>query len=382
MKLKEDAINVYSTLSANTNSSDDLILLSRKIRPLFNEFPKAKTAKIVRSIIEKLELIPNTEDIQIQLCHESIQWANEEKRTFLRQRVQLKLSSLYYKKRLYQDALDLINKLSFEVRKLDDKNLLVEIHLLESQVLHSLKNTPKAKTALISGRTAANAIYVAPLLQASLDVQSGILHCEESDFKTAYSYFFEAWEAFHNLEKRDDAVKCLKYMCLCKIMTDSPDDVQNILNSKNALEYQGDDVEAMRLVTKTYNDRSLHDFEAAIVKYKKQLQDDAVISSHLKELYEKLLEQHLLRIIEPFIRVEISHVADLIKLPKHNVERKLSQMILDKKLNGIMDQGNDCLIVHEEGEVDELYDPALETIEKLNSSVDALMQKAKKLTSS
>jgi len=380
-KIKEDAINALTTIYAKTKSSKDLIALSRDIRPLFKDMPKAKTAKIVRTIIEKLEFIPNTADIQIKLCHDSIEWANEEKRTFLRQRIQLKLASLYYNKKAYQEALDLINKLSLEVRKLDDKNLLVEIHLLESQVLHSLKNLPKARSALIAGRTAANAIYVPPVLQAALDVQSGVLHSEESDFKTAYSYFYEAWEAYHNMERKEDALSCLKYMCLSKIMTDAPDDVQNILSSKNALEYQGDAVEAMRLVTKTYNERSLHDFEAALGKYKAQLQDDPVISSHLQDLYEKLLEQHLLRIIEPFSRVEISHVANLIKLPKANVERKLSQMILDQKLNGIMDQGNDCLIVHEDVEKDELYDPALDTISRMNSSIDALTQKAKKLTS-
>lgn len=85
--------------------------------------------------------------------------------------------------------------------------------------------------------------------------------------------------------------------------------------------------------------RSLADFQQAVKLYKHELEDDVIVRAHLGTLYDNMLEQNLCRIIEPYSRVQVEYVAKTIKLPMAQVEKKLSQMILDAKFHGILDQG-------------------------------------------
>lgn len=55
---------------------------------------------------------------------------------------------------------------------------------------------------------------------------------------------------------------------------------------------------------------------------------DPIIRSHFTSLYDNLLEQNLLRIVEPFSRVEVDHVAKLVGLPVLEIEAKYSLIIV------------------------------------------------------
>eukprot|EP00871_Galdieria_phlegrea_P004596 jgi/Galph1/5137/GphlegSOOS_G3715.1 len=378
LKYKEQAILSLLDEYVKNKQPEKIVQLSTILRPFFAQISKAKTAKLVRILLDRVAAIPGTESIQINLCLQTIEWCRLEKRTFLRQRVQSKLAALYLQTGRSLESLSVLDELMKEVKKLDDKSLLLEIQLLECRCYHSLRNIPKARAALTGARTTANAIYVPPGLQGEVDLLAGIIAAEEHDYKTAYSYFYESFEGFSNLGDVR-AISSLKYMLLCKIMMRQPEDVTSIISTKLALRYHGKAIDAMLFIAKAYQQRSLANFQQVLKEYPEELTHDSVIYYHLSELYDTLLQQNLLRIIEPFLRVEMSHIAQLIDLPVETVESKISQMILDGQLKGILDQGQDCLITFVEENIPKTYYHSLDTMKELSHVVDILFENASSL---
>lgn len=368
---------------------------------------KAKTAKVVRQVLDIVCLAaPQQYHVQESVARSILTWTRNEKRSFLRQRVQAKLASILFEQSKYGEALELCDGLLHELKKLDDKQLLVETHLLESKIHFALRNIPKSKAALTASRTAANAIYVSPQLQAEIDSMSGTIHTEEGDYNTAHSYFLEAFEQLDQINLLQDARKSLKYMMLCKILdslraalklsstgtiagasaepsksssSSAVVELSGMLTGKQGVKYAGRDIDAMSAIAQASIHRNLKEYEAVLTDYATELQEDLLIKHHLEVLQEQLLESNLIRIIEPYSCVELEHIAKLIDMPVVAVEKKLSQMILDGKFVGILDQGKGQLVVYEETEKDKALEKGLQVIANMDMVVSSLFERSKAL---
>mmetsp|Transcript_21227 Transcript_21227/g.15239 ORF Transcript_21227/g.15239 Transcript_21227/m.15239 type:complete len:170 (+) Transcript_21227:398-907(+) len=166
-----------------------------------------------------------------------IQWCEKESRSFMRMRIENKLAELYFKMEKYNDALQILTKLTYELKKKEDKQLLVESQLVESKVHHALENLPKAKAALTSVKTTANSIYIVPMLQADIDMMSGLIAADEKDYITAYSYFYETFEGYRSMNQHTQAGHSFKFMLFSKIMNRQSEDALNLINSAISLKY-------------------------------------------------------------------------------------------------------------------------------------------------
>jgi 26S proteasome regulatory subunit N6 len=208
-------------------------------------------------------------------------------------------------------------------------------------------------------------------------------------------------------------VQALKYMMLCKVLdglqqvlagkqaTSASLDTNNesvvgsgMLTGKQAVKYAGKDLEAMQAIAVATSNRNLKELQHTLTLYPEQLQSDVLVQHHLNILQEQLLESNLLRIVEPYSCVQIDFVAAQIELLVAVTERKLSQMILDGILKGILDQGQGQLIVYDDDDNDaKLYGDSesgeggsasltakgLKVVQNMDSVVTALFERSKAL---
>lgn len=168
-------------------------------------------------------------------------------------------------------------------------------------------------------------------------------------------------------------------MTLCKILMNFNDEVFALVNGKYGLKYSGPELDFLKLVATAHKKKNLVEFQRVIETHQEVINQDDIVQSHVQDLYENLLELNLLKVIKPYSKVQLGHVAESVNLSLSLIQAKLSEMIIDKKINGTLDQGIGCLIVFDEVEQGELYHNASQLMTNMNGVVDKLFQKVDQL---
>ena len=360
--------------SGDLKSYFKLISDIKEIKNTNNTFLVKLTDKLIGKLKKRKELL---NDI-IKVCEDITKFCDETNNISMKSKIQTRLAEIYYIHEHYANALDICNKVIFDLKRYEDNLGLIQLLLLESKIHYATNGISKSKAALTSVKTLITKVYVEPKLQANIDLQAGILAAHEKDFNLAYSYFFEAFDAYNipNQKRKNKALRAFQYMILSKIVGDHLDEVNNVVLSKQGKDYYGKEVEALRSIESAVREKSIKILKENIEKNKEYFKDP-VILYHINNLHNDLLEKNLIKIIKPYSVVEIDFVAKSIGLAYEDVLNKLRQMILDKKINGILDQGRGSLLIYDVETSNPYLDKSIETFKNLEKVVEALDKKVR-----
>uniref|UniRef100_A0A158P8H1 PCI domain-containing protein n=1 Tax=Angiostrongylus cantonensis TaxID=6313 RepID=A0A158P8H1_ANGCA len=379
LKKYEEILIEYAKKLSSEGNIIDLRKLLIVTRPFYDVLGRAKASKLVRALVECCLMVNQDNNEKVNLVKECIDWATANSRLFLRRTLQARLVRLLNDIGRFVDAQKIAAPLACELKKMEDRELLMEVTLEESKSAFALKNFAKAKSSLVLARSNATGTFVSTQMQATLDLQSGILYsAEEKDFKTAYSYCYEALEGFL-LTDISKAVHALKYMCLCKIMLDEAESIPALLSTKVVQQVRGRDVDAMKHMAEAFKERSLGNFMKCLKDYSKELIDDPVVSAHSKDLRDSMLEKEISRVIEPYSEIDLLHIVRCVGMTQKQVEKALSMMLLDKKFSGVIDQHNGTVRIYQTSHKDKTYEKSVELIRALSKAVDEIYNRAASL---
>ena len=360
--------------SKNLREYFKLISEIKEIKNTNNTFLVKLTDKLIGKLKKRKDLL---NDI-VKVCEEITNFCDKTNNISMKSKIQTRLAEVYYINQHYAKALEICNKVIFDLKRYEDNLGLIQLLLLESKIHYATNGISKSKATLTSVKTLITKVYVEPKLQANIDMHAGILAAHEKDFNLAYSYFYEAFDAYNipNQKKKNKALRAFQLMILSKIVGDHLEEVNNIVLSKQGKDYYGKEVEALRSIETAIREKSIKLLKENIEKNREYF-SDPVIRYHIDNLNNDLLEKNLIKIIKPYSVVEIDFVAKNIGLSYDIVLNKLRQMILDKKINGILDQGNGSLIIYEPETSNPYLGKSIETFKNLEKVVEALDKKVR-----
>lgn len=374
MEKQEKAIIKLANFYSKNMEDQNLLALIPVLRKFLACPKKARTARLIRVMLDVFLDTDLDRNEAIKLCVECVEWARNDKKTFLCQIFEIKLASFLFETNRLTEAVELSERLVADLKKMSYKDELIEILIVLCRVYYVMGNYKKCRALLTSVRTTANTTHLSPKIQAKIDLLTGSIHCKETDYQTAYSYFYEAFELFDNIESRT-AIRALKYMLFCKIMIGRPDDVPTVLSGKLSLKYRSCELDSMKAVAKVFKEKNLSGMKALLLKYPTELVEDIVVKVHLKELHDTLFENNLNMVIEPYSVVELSHIATLVKMDVAEVINRIARMILDGKLNATLDQGFGTLEVFPFKKDEGLYKKCTECVQSLSHVVEVLKKR-------
>ena len=267
---------------------------------------------------------------------ESFQSTNNER---LWLKTNIKLARLWLDRRQYSQLIKLVKELHQACQKedgTDDQSkgtYALEIYALEIQMYADTRNNKRLK-ALYQRALKVRSAVPHPKIMGIIRECGGKMHMSEENWKEAQTDFFES---FRNYDEAGSLqrIQVLKYLVLTTMLMKS--DI-NPFESQETKPYKNDPrISAMTDLVDAYQQNDIHKYES-ILQNNKDVLADPFIAENIDEVTRSLRTSGVLKLIAPYTRFTLAFIAKQLKISLAEVQDIVGFLILDKKLDGKINQ--------------------------------------------
>lgn len=280
-----------------------------------------------------------------------------------------KLGKLYFDRGDFKRLATILKQLHLSCRNDDGTDdlkkgtQLLEIYSLEIQMYTVRKNNKELKKLYNQSLRIKSAIPH-PLTMGVIRECGGKMHLREGEYAKAHTDFFEA---FKNYDESGSPRRstCLKYLVLASMLMKS--DI-NPFDSQEAKPYKNDpEILAMTNLVTAYQNNDIMGFEKILNDNRKTIMDDMFIKEHIEDLLKNIRTQVLTKFVKPYTRVRLDLISKELSLDIAEVEALLVSCILDKSIEGRIDQINQVLELTKHNQCNDKYSAMDKLTQQLSS---------------
>jgi COP9 signalosome complex subunit 2 len=209
----------------------------------------------------------------------------------------------------------------------------LEIYALEIQMYAETKNNKQLKRLYERALKVKSAVPH-PKIMGIIRECGGKMHMSEENWKDAQSDFFES---FRNYDEAGSLqrIQVLKYLVLTTMLMKS---TINPFESQETKPYKNDPrITAMQELVDAYQRDDINHYEYVLNNHK-DLLEDPFIAENIDEVTRNMRTKAVLKLIAPYTRFNLKFIAKALKIPIAEVQDILGFLIVDKKVNGKINQ--------------------------------------------
>ncbi|KAK0510289.1 hypothetical protein JMJ35_007683 [Cladonia borealis] len=281
---------------------------------------------------------------------ESFQSTNNER---LWLKTNIKLARLWLERREYTQLVKLVRELHRACQTEDGRDdpskgtYALEIYALEIQMYAETRNNKRLK-ALYQRALKVRSAVPHPKIMGIIRECGGKMHMSEENWKEAQTDFFES---FRNYDEAGSLqrIQVLKYLVLTTMLMKS--DI-NPFESQETKPYKNDPrISAMTDLVEAYQQNDIHRYES-ILQNNKDVLSDPFIAENIDEVTRSLRTSGVMKLIAPYTRFTLAFIAKKLNISVAEVQDIIGFLILDKKLDGKIDQDKGTVEIENRNDAD------------------------------